>query len=476
MRTLLLAGLLIWAGDANGATLEDQPCPYSDELSTHAVACSRFTRKDDGVTIAFDVAILTPKQRKSVGNVVYIPGGPGEAPVAEDGLFDALLTSFPNRTIILFNPRGTQGTKPRLQCDFGTLIWKDDFGGEKSQEVLRKCINRFKSDGPDPMRFTSLEVAKDVDALLPALGIVRAGLYGISYGTEASLHLLAQAPPWLDFVILDSVSVPGLSGIEDEIMARDRFLEALDTRCFKQRHCLDIVRGDAETLSDWAARFDKEPIALFMRNGEEWTLTGADTLDYLAQLGSYPDGLNLAQTTVQTLETSRLRAMGWMSSDLSANMEFAEENLPLMLQAYADTFDPRDFETVTMPTRYPRNGDNAKKELEFHRLWRADRPREDVFLDGDATKAPVPTLILSGGLDPFTPVEWAEALDTRFSGLKRYVFPLLGHAVSTGSVTLTDNDEIAVQLRCARKVVHAFLDPMLTKDQDCTGYKTGKME
>ena len=474
MRGWLLAGLLLWAGSAQGAVLKDRDCPYAEAPSTHIAACSRFFRDDEGTGIAFDIAVLTPIQEKSVGTVVYIPGGPGEAPVSEDGLFDDLLMPFSDRKIIVFNPRGTLGTLPRMECDFGALIWKDDFGGPKSQDVLESCIERFQRDGPDPAHFTSLEIAEDIDAMLGALGIVRAGVYGISYGTEAALHLLAQAPRWLDFAILDSVSVPGLSGIEDEIMARDRFLEALDIQCFEQKRCPAIARGTARTLSDWAARFDEEPLALYIRDNEKWTFTGADILDYLAQLGAYPDGLAIAKTTLRMLETSRLRAMGWMSADLSANTEFAEQSLPLMLQAYADTFDPSDFQTIAKPTRYARNSENAVRELEFQRLWRGTRQRENAFLDDDAQMVPVPVLVLSGRLDPFTPVEWAEALEVRFSGLERYVFPLLGHALSVGPVTVEGDETMTMQLRCAREAVYAFLDPTLIAGRDCRQYEAGE--
>ncbi len=467
---------LAWAGWAGATTLEDTPCPFTDDIATHRATCQRLTREDEGTRIAFDMAVLTPKHRKSMGTVVYIPGGPGEAPVSEDKAFGSLLVPLADLTIILFNPRGTQGTEPRLECDFGPLIWQDNFGNEASQEVLKGCIERFERDGPAPERFTSLEIAEDIDAMIEASGTVRAGLYGISYGTEAALHLIAQAPPWLDFAILDSVSVPGLSGVEDEIRARDRFLEALDIRCFEQEGCPALARDGATSLSGWAARFDAAPLTLYMQGGEEWTFDGAEMLDYLAQLGGYPHGLDLARTTIRMLETSRLRALGWMSADLSTNAEFMAHSLPLMLQAYADTFAPEDFGIAAKPTRYATDRESMVQSLMFQRLWRGTRPRERAFLDGESGETPVPVLVLSGGLDPFTPMEWAEALDARFSGLQRYIFPLLGHAVSLGPVAAKNDDAMTKQLRCAREAVQAFLDPTLTAGRDCTRYKAGEME
>lgn len=471
---ILMIGETVMAAPAAAvATTHLTPvsCPFASDAPTHRATCSRFTREDDGLSIAFDVAVLTPSTRKSIGHVLYIPGGPGEAPVSEDGLFDDLLIPFANRTVVLFNPRGTRGTEPRLACDFGALVWDEDFGDAAAQAILRDCIARFGRDGPDPARFTSLDIAEDIDALAGALGILSMGLYGISYGTEAGLHLVAQEPDWLEFAILDSVSVPGVSGTKDEIKARDRFLTALDRLCFAGARCPAIARGDATTLSDWAAQFDDAPLGVYVQDDVEWTLESTDILDYLSQLGAYRNGLDLALALIGSLETGRLRALGWIRGDIVSNTAFMAENLPLMLQAYADTYDPGDADIIRRPTRYPLDLEDAAMHLDFYRLWRGARAREARFLKGEYAVPGIPVLVLSGGLDPFTPVEWAEALHRRLGGLQHYIFPHLGHAVSINTGTVSGESDITTQMHCAGGAVRAFLDPTLDPDDLCQAYR-----
>lgn len=488
MTRLLLAALALLAApvdavsanatsaNTNEATLERRDCPFTETFPTHIAACSRFTREDAGAVIAFDIAVLTPSTRRSAGHVVYLPGGPGEAPVGKRGLFADLLIPFADRTVVLFNPRGTAGTQPRLSCDFGALVWDQDFGDDRAQSRLRSCIERFRREGIDPALFTSREIAEDVDVLVRALGIVRAGVYGISYGTESGLHLLAMAPRWLGFAILDSVSVPGLSGIRDELDARDRFLAALDLSCFAAGHCSPIARGGAATLAEWAAQFDAEPLRFTLREEYDWALDGADVLDYLAQLGAYPDGLDIAGLMIELIQTSRLRALGWITEDMKSNIEFTAENLPLMLQAYADTFEEADFATLAEPTDYARDRQGAEVQLGFQRLWRGNSPREGVFLSGTRAPAGVPVLMLSGGVDAFTPAEWAAAVHGRFSGLDHYLFPLLGHAGSVLPTAPLRDPALTAQVRCAGSVMRAFLNPTLTLDADCRRYRIGEEE
>ncbi len=468
----VLAGAALPADGARAQmTIAPVACPFETPPPDHHATCLRATRDDGGARISFDVATLSPHDGSGADPVLYIPGGPGEAPVAADGYHADLLSFLFDRPVILFNPRGTAGTDPRPVCDFGDTLFDEDFGNDASREILAGCIARMEGEGVDPEWFTSRRIADDIDALVRALGIGRAGVYGISYGTEAGLHLIADRPGWLGFAILDSVSVPGLSGTRDEIEGRDRFLAALDDSCFARARCIPIARHGAADLADWAARFDEAPLTLHLTDDIAWSFDGSDVLDYLAGLAVYPDGLGLAQGTIDAFATARLRAMGWMLTDTLYDLDFVRESLPLMLQAYADTFEPADFETVRAPSRYDRDLDDAANLLAFYRLWRGARPREAAFLDAPAREAGVPVLVLSGGLDPLTPPEWAAALHARLTGLEHYVYPLLGHAVSLSRTGDAVSEEMDRQIACAGRAVPAFLDPAIPADPDCDAYR-----
>ena len=474
----LIAALLLWTGAAKSATLEDKPCHYAEAPTTHIAMCHRLTREDGGIQIEFDLAVLTPAQTKSVGNVIYVPGGPGEAPVSGGGLFDSLLTPFRDHTIIVFNPRGTEGTTPRMKCDFGGLIWKKSFGGKNSARKLRKCIFRLTMEGPYPELFTSKKIADDIDAMVGALGMPKAGLYGISYGTEAALHLLAQSPRWLDFAILDSVSLPGQSGVRDVMVARDRFLAALDEICFAQEGCSALARANAGNLTEWTLQFDEVPLEMYLADDNLWDFNAVEMMDYLGQLAAYPNGLDIAGTIIELLETSRLSARGWIIADIAANKDFTAKNIEVLLQAYADTYEFSDIRTARNLSRYKRNRASAVDQIRLQGIWRGGRPREAAFLEAteQAEALNVPVLVMSGALDTSTPLEWAQALSQRFTGIEHKIYPLLAHAVSAGPLEATTFSELSGQLRCASRAVRAFIDPTLSVDAECERYEAGEQE
>ena len=472
----LIAALLFWAGGAEAATLKDRPCPFASDPASFIASCHRLSREADGEQIEFDVAVLTPAQRKSFGHVIYVPGGPGEAPVSEDGLFDSLLEPFLDQTIVVFNPRGTEGTIPRMKCDFGGLIWKKSFGGKNSAKRLRKCIYRLTFDGPYPELFTSKKIAEDIEAMVGALGIAQAGLYAISYGTEASLHLLAQSPRWLKFAILDSVSLPGQSAVRDEMVARDRFLTALDDLCFMQDGCSIIARGDARNLTEWTAQFDETPLELLVAEDNLWDFDAVGIMDYLGRFGAYPNGLDIAGSMIEALETNRLSARGLMISDITLEKEFTADNIEVLLQAYADTYEFADIKTARKLSQYKRNRAAAVDQIRLLKIWRGGRPREAVFLEAKAhpDELEIPVLVMSGGMDTSTPIEWALALDQRFTGIHHIIYPYLGHAVSAGPVEATTFPDLSIQLQCASSAIRAFIDPTVSLDEECKRYGAGE--
>ena len=470
-RPALLALAFALAACAEETPLADIDCPL-EAPPTHTVDCSRFTRDTGTAVIAFDIAVLTPRAGTEPGHLIYLPGGPGEAPVSDDGLFPALTEHAAGRTIILFNPRGTEGTSPRMECNFGDVIWTEEFADDIARDSLVACRGGIVDAGIDPALFTSAAIADDVDALVRALAIERAGIWGISYGTETGLHLLAAAPDWLEFAILDSVSLPGRAGIREFRAARDRFLELVNRLCFAQGQCNPAALGGARTLLEWTARFDETPLTIAPREDTEWAFDSIDMLDWLAQLGGYTDGADIAMGVVEGLSTMPQPTLDFIGAVAADNVEFAINSLPLLMEAYSDTEGPDDEAALREPGLYPTNTENALVGLKFQRLWHGDRPMETPFVPEAASPrpVPVPTLLLAGGVDPLTPAEWAYLLDRRFSGLERHFFPLLGHALSAGYTTDTVNPAIAEQMRCANLVVGAFLDPTSTLEDTCAGY------
>ncbi len=477
IRALLLA-VFFGTGAAQAASLDGIDCPFAAETHapTHRAQCYRFTREDAGVSVSFDIARLTPTGGPGKGAVLYIPGGPGDGPVSEDGPPPDLLAYFRDHTVLMLNPRGVPGTSPRMDCDFNAFLWQEELDREAALPALGACRAAVDQAGLSPALFNARAIADDIAEMIPALGLSQAGLYAISYGTEAALHLIADAPQWLGFAILDSVSPPGLSGYDDELAARDRFLDAVSERCFTGERCGPLTRMGYDGLADWAAQFDETPVTFSIGPDEaDWSMDGADVLDFLGELSAYPDGVLVAIALVDQLASNRLGAIGFMREDIASSVDFMRPNLPLSLSAYADTYSDADLKAIAYPVRYPTDQNGWRDLLSAYATWQGNDAREAAFIPEFGPPSPLKSrvLILSGGLDTATPVPWAGALERRFSGLERFIFPTLGHAVSFGAGADTDDADIARELRCASTAVRAFVDPAVSLSDPCSLYRIG---
>ncbi len=459
-RSFALCTLLVTPAWADiSVKLTDVNCPYSanDLPPDTTAACSTMAWQDASIDFRTTVAVLKPgNARTDAAPIVYIPGGPGDAPVNKGGNVASILSLFPGRALITLNPRGVKGATPRPTCEFAEDFWDEDHSVERETEIVTDCRDSVTFD---LARFDAPHLAQDVSRMIEALGIKRAGVFAISYGTESALHLLADKAPWMDMAILDSVSLPGVIGSFERLEARDRFLGVIDRLCFAEKQCASSVTSQYENLLDWTAQFDDEPLDLKLGpHKKEWSLDSKDMLGFVASLASYPDGAGYGPLLIEAFEASRKSTAVWIKSELENGFKYASENFALLYAAFSDS-DERNLPTPKAgDTHYPFKIDDQEAFARLFRVWNKDNRTEARFIGADTRKEPahVPVLVLSGGADTLTPLEWATELDRRFSSLTRFVFPHLGHAVAFGKDADVKDKEVAMQLNCGPKVVRAF--------------------
>ncbi|MDK3075290.1 alpha/beta fold hydrolase [Sedimentitalea sp. JM2-8] len=149
--------------------------------------------------------------------VVYLHGGPGGGTVrnvhAVSQFFDHLRQ---RRDIVSFDQRGVDASAPDMDC-FGTIADNLDesvrsFAGEELPDLpvdfTRSCLEEIVGRGVDIKKINTTQNARDVGAVMSALGYPAYNIYGVSYGTKLTLEVMRQELPGIRSIVLDGVAPP----------------------------------------------------------------------------------------------------------------------------------------------------------------------------------------------------------------------------------------------------------------------------
>ncbi len=107
-------------------------------------------------------------------------------------------------------------------------------GGEAPQlppAVTRACLDELAAAGADLSKINTEQNARDVQAVMRALGYPVFNVYGISYGTKLGLEVMRTAPEGLRAVVLDSVAPPHVPTYDTLALPHAESIEAIFTLC-----------------------------------------------------------------------------------------------------------------------------------------------------------------------------------------------------------------------------------------------------
>jgi pimeloyl-ACP methyl ester carboxylesterase len=360
--------------------------------------------------------------------LVLLAGGPGQAASEVAAVLRMVDRIHRNRDILLVDQRGTGGSRP-LKCnpdppDGGLAARYDDAYRE---EDFRKCVAGYDAD---PRLYTTPIAMEDLDEVREALGYPKLNLWGVSYGTRAALVYMRQYPERVRTAVLDGVAPLGL--YLPLYMPRDaqRALDLLFEHCEKDANCAKAfpdLRARVKVMLDG---MEKEPVRARVNHPltgvpEDITLTRRVFLQMVfGQLYS-PEVAMLVPLMLDRAtkgDWSPFVALsqgitGGMSATMSHGMFFSvicAEDAPFI----TDEAITRAAEGTWFGPQMVRN------MLEPCQVW----PRGTVP-EGyrEPVNSNVPTLLLSGELDPITPPTWGEEAKKTLSNSRHVVVPGVGH-------------------------------------------------
>ncbi|GAW96641.1 MULTISPECIES: alpha/beta hydrolase [Colwellia] len=457
---LLSISATSWASD-NKLTLEN--CHLGEIRSQ--VKCGTLQvpenyQKPQGRQISVNFSIL-PAINNSDNKVplMFLAGGPGQGAVELSAhIFRNFNEIRKSRDIILVDQRGTGASSP-LQCQdkvginpYTSLI--EDF----TNEEVKDCLAQLTADDKlDLAQFTSENAVRDFDAVRAALGHEKINIYGGSYGTRAALVYMRLFPQSLNSVVLDSVApveVPiGLFG-----QSAARSFKLLLENCQKDKACQQAYPNLAQEFKNVVAKLAQSPAKViishprlgtateFIINDTKfistlqmqlYSLTGRSLVPLIIHQASIGDFKPLAGLIAQTDTDEGMGIYIGLHLNIVCN-----EDMPRMSEQMLKDDAINDFAK-----------DLSNKIMQDAcAVWPTYSVSDDFYMPITAN---IPTLILSGELDPVTPPSNGEKSAATLPNSHHIVVKNTAHIVAS--------------TKCAVGLVNEFLSSLMPKtlDESC---------
>lgn len=408
----------------------------------------------EGDQLAINFAVLPAIDNSdNKAPLMFLAGGPGQSAVELAAMIRRMFNEVrKTHDIILVDQRGTGKSSP-LQCEefdqseqSPYSIIPKDFKGED----ITECLEQFSVD---LSQFTSENAIRDFDAVRQALGHQQIHLYGGSYGTRAALVYQRMFPQSLRSVVLDSVGpieVPiGLFG-----QSSARSFNLLVENCMANSACKTAYPNLAQEYQSLIERLAKAPVEqeiIHPRLGEKTTFKlTKDKLVGQIRMQLYGlGGRSLVPLVIHQAYLGNYRPIiGLISqSDVeNSNAMYIGLTFNIVCNEDVPKFTP---EAIINDGKNNFGGD-GKGADNSHHAWNIACPLWPTYSVDESFYQPVtaqiPTLILSGNLDPVTPPSNGEHSAATLPNSRHIIVKSAAHIVAGNG--------------CASDVISEFIETL----------------
>ncbi len=404
--------------------------------------------------------------------LIVLTGGPGQGAGSLLPLFVPATQDQPisyasllsRQDVILIDQRGTGASEPALSCPGDVspgLLPPPPAGGatpaaatpiatpigatpapiipptaDQTAQFLVSCLRAYQGAGIDLSAFNTENNAADIAALITALGVPQADLYGISYGSFLGERVISRYPAMIRSAVLASVVAPDTDIFVSQIEGFNQVLGDVFGLCAADPECAANnlnLEGDIETAYQ---RLASAPATLNVTDpasGQTFpvVMDGSTylTLLYLAAFASasylIPPMITSVAMGDDTLITSIAAllvtptgiASGLLASvycqdfasDIDLDATLAGTGVrPVLIEGFTSSWTSQNqvCDTLALPVAAP---------------------------DADAVESQIPTLLASGEFDPITPPGNADEIIGALPNGQEVTINAVGHDPITSS-------------------------------------------
>jgi pimeloyl-ACP methyl ester carboxylesterase len=362
--------------------------------------------------------------------IVMLAGGPGQgARASYPGVRYGLAKANEDRPVLLYDQRGT-GDSQALHCQLNDDLNPAEQPEEAQiRQLASDCREQYASVGLE--HYTTDDAARDLDFIRQRLRYDQLNVAGVSYGTRLAQRYASLYPKSTRTLLLDSPVPSDLVLLAEHGRSLDAAIEARLENCALDEACL-AKNGDPRVSYDnLRIALAQEPSRVSYRDARSGELKSAMmTLDHFAgvmRLLTYgattavilPELLNRTEREgfETVLSLSEMLSTSLMS-EIAHGMQLSvlcSESMP-----YIQEVDRMAEEDTLLGTQL----------IRFSELQCEDWPSKAIAPDFYSTaQHDIPTLILSGSLDPVTPAHYGARIRDRLNRAQHMVLNGEGHSV-----------------------------------------------
>lgn len=410
----------------------------------------------EGRNISIHYAVLPAvSESKKADPLLILAGGPGQAATELAAMINRMFNDVRRqRDILLIDQRGTGKSNP-LSCEVShvdELVKTDD--NMELDRMAADCLADYLAQHSDSdlTQYHTVNAIRDFEAVRQHLGYPQVNLYGGSYGTRAGLVYMREAPAAVRSATLDAVAPPevvvgpfGRHGAQS--------FELLLEQCQQSAACSQAFPELSQQYQSVLTQLAAEPVPLTvadpLSNEATDILITAGRFTSVMRVGLYHPSTRqmLPYVIQQTGLANYTPLIGLLGSAMAQSEMYMGLTLSVLcsedLSRATDDLLAYDGDNSFIGSR------TADAFIDMCSVWpQAPRPQswfEPVYSD-------IPTLLLSGRLDPVTPPTWGALAAQTLTNSRHLIAPHGSHTIASHT--------------CANKLAAKFIDTLDTQALD----------
>ncbi|HEY0139856.1 MAG TPA: alpha/beta fold hydrolase [Thermoanaerobaculia bacterium] len=386
-------------------------------------------KKPNGRQLSLEVRIVPAKEKRDADPIFFLAGGPGQVAVTTiEWVSEIFAEANQTRDIVFADYRGATErnllackTKASEADPAGYFV--DLFSGD----VLARCRDEL-SEKWDLTQYHTSNIVEDVELVRRKLGYRQINLYGSSYGTRVAHEYMRRYPANVRGAILDGATAPSFIMPGHYAPDAEKSLQRVFALCAEDPSCHakypELEKEWARLLDEASARGIEVVLPNNVRAKVSRGLFGEVMRNTLYSQDSYvllPKMIHLAANGDRAMFARQALRVAQNSRYLVTGMFVAvtcTDDLPRL-----DVAKARQAARGTLLGSY-----RIDVQLAACRIF--PRGERDVRAS-QPLRVSVPTLILSGELDPVTSPRFGDELVETLPNAKHVVIPYASHGKGT---------------------------------------------
>ncbi len=288
------------------------PCQDFNISANTRYSCGKIQVPEDHYNnsenkIDISLVIINQEDQEFIDPLIILTGGPGGSAITERRVQSWLDNPISkNRKIIIFDQRGIGFSSPlkNMSKDFFSIFRKDlTFQKEnlEIQKIINSYVNDTKRKGIDLSKYNTFQSAKDVNAIMNALGFEKYNLYGGSYGTRLGRITQELHPSKLNSVILNSPNPLVGDMLVSRLISYSKSLSRVFEYCNNNYECNKLYPDLSDKYEIVLKELEKKSIKININN-EPYYLNAHEGLYFIRRLLYSNDALTKIPLLIKEYE------------------------------------------------------------------------------------------------------------------------------------------------------------------------------